>query len=146
MTSKPTFAGPSYLWLWFASRPHRLTLINVALFTLVVTFSGSKPFSMAVAGAALALSAVYCFWQALKATFHNLFELHPFQLMLIWVPGALALTLSSGALWFARGYEPFSLPFSLLMFFYGLQLAWLTIAGVELKAVEGRLTEFFGGE
>ncbi|BBF80244.1 hypothetical protein EM6_0823 [Asticcacaulis excentricus] len=118
-------------------------MINVSLFALVVIFSGNKPFSTAVAVAALALSAVYCFWQALKATFHNLFDLHPFQSLLIWVPGASALTLASRALWFAKEHEPFSLPFSLLMFFYGLQLAWLTISGAELKAVEGRLPEFF---
>lgn len=79
---------------WLAARPHRVTIVNVAMLSLLLGFVDSVAVFQAVGAGAVALAAVGFLRRAGRRTFDRRRDRSLYALVLTWVPGLLATALA----------------------------------------------------
>lgn len=106
--------------LWLAQRPHRWHTVHIILITAILA-AVQAPALMAFIGcAALCVLALLGAASVRASLMHLPYPLHPFDLVLLCLPGAFAFLMAAGALWVA----------------VSLGLVWL---GLPLFALHGAL-------
>lgn len=127
---------------WLESKPHRFTIANVSMLTLLLGMMGSKASFLAIGGIALVLAGLHCVGHALMLTMKNWKDIHPFQFALIWAPGGIALLLSAGGIYLATHHEPGSLFYVMGCVLFGFEVALLAILGAELRGSGKSFTQY----
>lgn len=96
---------------WLERRQHRWHIANVIIITLILTIADSEGLSTFIGGMAIAVMAIFGAIAARKVAQDRQILLHPFAILLIWLPGAFALALAAGGLWVAvaGGYKALGL-------------------------------------
>lgn len=126
---------------WLSEKPRRATALNSAMLTLLLTMIGSPFLFNLVGGIALALCALFCLHQAVNLTLERWRGAHLFELLLLWVPGALALALSIAGLLLISASAMDGSMYALGIVLFGLELTMLSVFGADLQTA---LNEQFG--
>lgn len=127
---------------WLESKPHRFTIANVAMLTLLLGMMGSKMLFMLIGGIALILGGAHCVGHALWLTVKNRKNIHLFQFALIWAPGGIALFLGAVGIYLATQHEAGSLFYFIGCVLFGFEVAMLAILGAELRGKEHSLMQY----
>lgn len=85
---------------WLERRPHRWPVANVVMVALILALIDSSDLLVFIGALALALLALFGASAAAAAT-NAAKRTHPFELLLLWSPGAIAFALAAGGLWLA---------------------------------------------
>lgn len=86
---------------WLEQRPHRWPVSNVIMVTLILALIDSPELMGFIGALSLALLALFGAYAARKSTRATRAKRHPFEILLLWFPGAFALALAAGGLWLA---------------------------------------------
>jgi len=119
--------------LWLGEKPSRATALNSAMLILLLTMIGSPVLFNAIGGMALAICALVCLHQATNLTLERWRRAHLFEILLLWVPGALALALSIAGLALISSATDVS-TYALGIILFGLELTMLAVFGADLRA------------
>lgn len=92
---------------WLEGQPYRWPIANVILVTLILALVDSPELMSFIGALGLGLLALFGAHAARKAMRLDRSRRHPFELLLLWLPGAFAFALASGGLWLATtGHMP----------------------------------------
>jgi hypothetical protein len=127
---------------WLESKPHRFTIANTTMLTLLLGMMDSVPLFMVVGGIALFFAGGHCIGHAVMLTLKNREHIHPFQCALIWAPGGIALILASGGIYLATHHAAGTLFHVMGCVLFGFELAMLAILGAELRGKEHSLIHY----
>lgn len=127
---------------WLEEKPHRFTILNVAMLTGLLSAMGSAPLFLAIGGLSLAVSGIACIRYAFLLTFKNWKQAHPYQIALVWAPGAIALLLTACGLYLVTHYDAGSLFYLTGCTLFGFELAMLTILAAELQAAGPSINKY----
>ncbi|WP_395828763.1 hypothetical protein [Elstera sp.] len=126
---------------WLGERPHRATVLNVIMLSVLLALSDSASLYWGVGGIALVLAGGHFLIQAFQATANRHRPRNFFQLALTWVPGVLAILLAIVAITLVSTSDQTSAAYMAGMLLYTVEIAVLALAGADLsgKAEIGEL-------
>ncbi|PZO86134.1 MAG: hypothetical protein DI626_06840 [Micavibrio aeruginosavorus] len=127
---------------WLEQRPHRFTIINVTMLAFLLYMMDSNVMFALIGGLTLIVAGLYCVAEAAMLTYKNWKDIHPFQIALIWAPGAIALILSASGLYLAAQYDAGSAFYIVGCIMFGFEVAMLAILGAELHSADSSLKRY----
>lgn len=108
---------------WLAAAPHRVVVLNIAMLVLLLALAGSAALFTLVGASCLAVAGLFGARGALRASYRRgSGPRAAFDRVLVWLPGAAALTLGAAGLYLAVTAPAGS----------ALQLAGVALFGFEL--------------
>ncbi|MGO9674698.1 MAG: hypothetical protein ACLPSF_11130 [Methylocella sp.] len=126
---------------WLQDRPYRLTVLNALLLTLVLGVIGSAPLFKIVGGAAVAIAGLAFLGKAVAGALRGRGRGHLYELVLLWAPGLIAITLSLAAIGLIAANPSGGLAYGLGVVLFGAELAILIIGGSDAAAFPASLSE-----
>ena len=124
---------------WLGAKPHRATVVNLLMLTLLLALIGSAALFKLVGGIALLLASLYFLRRALARTLGHGGRRHLYELALLWAPGLIAVALSCVAIWLIETNVPGSLDYDLAIALFGCEIAMLVIGASEAIRVTSKL-------
>lgn len=121
---------------WFIARPHRATIVNIVMLTILLLMIGSGGLFLMVGGAALALAAISFGAEAVAATARSWRSTTLYGFLLAWVPGILAVGLAAVGMILIAGSDSTSLRFNLGAVLLGVQLVLIVVATADLSGAQ----------
>ncbi len=115
---------------WLGAEPHRSTIVNVAMLSVILAMASSPVLLKFVGGSATLLFSLHFLVRAAPRTPSSN---HLYNVALLWVPGALASALAIAGLYLAVSSEALSLTFYVGLALFGVELSFLVIAGSDLR-------------
>ncbi len=119
---------------WLAAKPHRVTIINLTMLTAVLALSESAALFKLIGGSAILLAALYFFQRGILLTARRWAETDLYKLLVLWLPGLLAMALAYLGLQLATQPDASALNHGVGVVLFGFQLAMLALAGADLKS------------
>lgn len=111
-------------------------MANGVLFALLLWLMGSPTVFALLGATALAWVGWLGLCRAVARTVAGPRVRHPYDLLVIWAPGAQALALGSLGLWLVRGAEAGGVVYALGALLFGYEFALLVLAATEPRPVE----------
>jgi len=121
------------LQAWLVARPHRFTILNILMLSAVLAMLRMAPLFSVVGGAMVLLATLYYLVGAGKKTLLSRHDRNFYQLSLIWLPGALAITLAVTGLTLVTADAPSNLSYCLGSMLFAAEVAMLALAGIDLS-------------
>lgn len=119
---------------WLEGRPHRATIVNIVMLSVVLTLADSAGLFLLIGGGALGLAGGCFLWRATRRTLANMVTSNVHYLAITWVPGLLALALAGVSLWLITSSPAGSLGYAVGIVLFAVESAMLTLAGSDLQA------------
>lgn len=118
---------------WLGERPHRTTVFNVLMLTLLLAML-SHPGLFILVGS---LTVIILALSGLRGAFVKLrakqTDNHPYEMLCLWAPGATAILLSTFALWLISDSEAGSATYLLGVILFGFEAALLVLLSADLR-------------
>ena len=127
--------------MWIQARPYRLTVLNALLLTLVLGIIGSARLFEIIGGAAVAIAGLTFLGRALGRTFDQRGRGHPYDLVLLWAPGVIAIILSVAAIGLIGANPIGNVAYILGVALFGVELGMLIIGGSDAAIFPASLSE-----
>lgn len=118
---------------WLGERRHRATVVNLVMLSAILAVASSAALYRVVGGGALALAALFFLARALRRSVAGRRHTNTHEIVLTWVPGALAIVLALGGLELVTSNAPASLAYGLGAILFTAELAMLALAGADLS-------------
>jgi hypothetical protein len=119
---------------WLGARPHRATVINVAMLSAILAMVSSASLYLVVGGGAVMLAGGYVLLRAARRTLATRASLNLYQLALLWMPGILAVCLALVALHLVTTMPVASLAYGLGALLFAAEMVMLVLAGADLSS------------
>ncbi|MFO1058887.1 MAG: hypothetical protein U1E53_18210 [Dongiaceae bacterium] len=116
---------------WIGAKPHRATVLNILMLTLLLALVGSVALFGLVGRIVLLIAGLHFLWRALARTWDCRSWRHPFEFALLWVPGLIAIALSATAILLLGRSAPGSLQYAVAFALFGCEVAILVGSGSE---------------
>jgi hypothetical protein len=120
---------------WFGARPHRATVANLLLLSVILAIANSPALYALVGGIALSLAGAGFALRAICWTRASWRELNAYQVALIWIPGLLPIALAASGLVLVSAARGLDLAYGLGAVLFAAQIAMLAVASADLGAV-----------
>jgi len=105
--------------------------MNVLMLTLLLAMVGSAELFRLVGGMAIVMAGLHFLGQASGRTVRRTGRGHLYNLVLLWVPGLIALVLSVAALSFVTVNRPGSPAYILAVAMFGCEIVMLVVGSAE---------------
>lgn len=116
---------------WLGAKPHRATVVNLLMLTLLLALIGSAALFKLVGGIVLLFAGFYFLRCAFARTLVRGSRRHLYELAQLWAPGLIAVALSCAAILLIETNAPGSLDYDLAIALFGCEIAMLVIGASE---------------
>lgn len=116
---------------WLAAKPHRATIVNIVMLTILLALVGNATLFALVGSLTVLVAAAAFLRRAVARTFQPSGGGHAYRLALVWVPGVIAIALSLTALGVITDSTPGGLPQGLAIVLFGFEVIVLAIGGAD---------------
>lgn len=122
---------------WLDGRPHRATIVNIIMLSVLLTLADSAGLFLLIGGGALVLAGGCFLWRASRQTLISMAGINAHHLAMTWVPGLLALGLAGVSLWLISSSLPGGLGYAVGIALFAVESAMLTLAASDLQVRAG---------